>query len=342
MEDSVGVVAYRRSGSRIELERPVTSLRFRYHGRLLREGSRDYKSHAWIQPSEVRLTEITLWYPIFYDGKSEVPWPPEPATGVLSVSPAEEVNWFTSGISVGPNRFEFREPSDLVLVGVPFAATSYPGRPEFLIASTRHESLARTARFTWDALARHIGPARSSLMNIVEFPATGTTNGLAFLSSNLIVLSSATCNYVVERTPRALRVVAHEMAHRWFGGDLRPVGPGTRWLAESFAEYYAWIVVREELGEDEYRKIVEEATKQAGEVPTRILALGWDDERVYSAGTLGVQALAELVGQQHLDNVIRRMHDGGMLWSVANLFEHLRASRADRRIESFQREWGLE
>jgi aminopeptidase N len=114
------------------------------------------------------------------------------------------------------------------------------------------------------------------LINVVEFPATGTTSGLAFLSSNLIVLSSATCNYVVEKTPRALRVVAHEMAHRWFGGDLRPVGPGTRWLAESFAEYYAWTVVREQLGAEEYRKVIEEVTKRAGQIPTRILALGWD------------------------------------------------------------------
>ncbi|MCW5818040.1 MAG: hypothetical protein KIT84_43990 [Labilithrix sp.] len=343
LEDANGPVRYRRNGSRIELERPVSAARFRYHGQLGREGNRDFKSRAWVQPGEVRLTEITIWYPVFYEGASDVPWPPEPGTGILSVSSTENLSWFTSGIPIGANRFEFREPSDLVVVGVPFASATYAGRPELRIASPRHEALAVPARSTWDALAGHLGPARTSLISIVEFPATGTTNGLAFLSSNLVVLSSATCNYVVERTPRALRVVAHEMAHRWFGGDLRPVGPGTRWLVESFAEHYAWVVVREQLGDEQLQKIVEETTKQAGEVPTSILALGWEDERVYSAGTLGVRALAERVGQQRLDDVIRRMHVDRVPWSVATLFEELRRSGADvRQLSSFQRDWGLE
>ncbi len=342
LEGHDGPIGFRRRGSRIDLDRPLSAGRIRYHGQLVRDGARDYKSHAWIRPGEVRLTEITLWYPVVYEGEGDVPWPPHPATGVLTITSPDELSWHTSGHPLGRNTFELREPGDLVLVGVPFPATTYPGRPELRIASPRHDALAAPARSTWNALAAHLGPARTPLITIVEFPATGTSNSLAFLSSDLMVLSSAMTSLVVDDTPRALRMVAHEMAHRWFGGDLRPAGLGVRWLAESFAEYYAWLVVRDRFGEAAYRRVVEDTVSEAGEVPTPILSLDWDDERVYTAGALGVRALADVVGQARLDDVIRRIDRDELPWTVETLVTQLRAAGADpTQLASFERTWGL-
>src|SRR5262245_23794574 len=53
LADKNGPISYKRNGGRIDLDRPVTTVRIRYHGRLTREGEQDFKSDAWIQPGEV-------------------------------------------------------------------------------------------------------------------------------------------------------------------------------------------------------------------------------------------------------------------------------------------------
>lgn len=340
LADDDGPVAFRRDATRVFSERPLNHARFRYHGRLVREGERDFKSHAWILPTEVRLTEVTLWYPVFYDGDGDTPWPPEPVIGKMSVAPIEGLEWVSSGTALGDDRFEFREPSDLVLVGVPFERVTYPGEPTFEIVSPRHASLAPKLRATWDAHARRLGPGNAGAIHVVEFPATGAQNGLAFLSSNLIVLSSQTCDAIAEGTPRSQRVIAHEVAHRWFGGHLRPVGPGTRWLVESFAEHYASLFVRERLGDEEHARVIAELEANAGAIPVDVLSLGWTDDRVYSAGALGVRALADAVGQSTLDDAIRRIHENDLEWSVKQLVEQLGPDESGQ-IERFRQKWGL-
>jgi hypothetical protein len=340
LADADGPIEFRRDRTRIDVTRPLGAVKFRYHGRLERTGERDFKSHAWVLPSEVRLTEVALWYPVFYDGESATPWPPEPATGTMFVAPIDGLEWVSSGTRVDDGRFEFRDPSDLVLVGVAFERVVYGGEPTFEIVSPRHAALAPTLRATWDAHARRLGSANAGTIHVVEFPATGTQNGLAFLSSNLIVLSSKTCDAVAEGAPRSQRVIAHEMAHRWFGGHLRPVGPATRWLSEAFAEHYASLFVRERLGEAEYRDVIAELEADAGEIPVDVSALGWNDDRVYTAGTLGVRALANAVGQSSLDAAVRHIHENDLEWSLKQLIEHLQRDGSPE-LERVRRQWGL-
>jgi aminopeptidase N len=158
----------------------------------------------------------------------------------------------------------------------------------------------------------------------------------------LIVLSSRTCDAVAENTPRSQRVIAHEMGHRWFGGHLRPVGPATRWLSEAFAEYYAWLFVRAQLGDEAWQAVVDEVGAEAGETPTAIAALGWADDRVYTAGTLGVKALADAVGQATLDAAVREIVERDAEWSVESLFRALESSGADpHALATFRERWGL-
>jgi hypothetical protein len=195
------------------------------------------------------------------------------------------------------------------------------------------------------AFAAHVhrfGPLRDARVKVIEFPATGTTNPLGFLSSNVIVLNSAMCDYIAGGPPDALQVVSHELAHRWFGGVLRANGSGTRWLVESFAEYYSWRSLREVLGEEQFARATSDARNSAGPVPVRISSLGWNDDHVYAAGALGVLALAEAVGEAHLDGAIRSIGAARSEWSVPSLFDALiTAGAARRNVERFRAEWGI-
>lgn len=337
-----------RDKNRVDLPRPITSFHVRYHGRLLRKGGdRDFKTDAWMEPGGVRLTEATAFYPILYDGEGTFPWPPVPGVGRIEVGAVEGLHWVTSSQRQDGKTFWFIEPSDFVLVGVPFESTSIPLSPPHSsvsldVYSPRSAALGPVLTAAFGAHLDRFGPLREPKMNVVEFDSTGTNNGLAFLTSSLIVLSAKTCDYVVQGTPRALRVVSHEFAHRWFGGDLRATGPATRWLVEAFAEYYAWRVVREKLGEPALQTILSEVRSQAGTVPVRIPDLGWDDERVYTAGALGVLALADAAGEHRLDAAVRTIVSSRGEWSAANLLRVLREQGADvGALDGFRSAWGL-
>lgn len=341
-------VPYTRTKSRIDLPQPVSTFRIRYHGRLERSGgTRDFKSAAWLDADEVRLTEITAFYPLFFDGSGAVPWPPVPGVGMLTVKRALGLNWVASSQEREGETFAFTRPSDFVLVGVPFDGSILTlDPPNEAFALTVYSPRATALRpMLVEAMGEHLtrfGPLGERAMNIVEFPATGTENGLAFLTSNLIVLSSKTCDYVAQSTPRALRVVSHEFAHRWFGGVLRARGPAIRWLVESFAEYYAWRVVRTKHGDAPLADVLREVRKDAGPVPVRIPDLGWEDERVYTAGSLGVLALADAVGETVLDQAIRSIVRAKSEWSAGALFEAIREAHGDPgKLERFSSDWGF-
>lgn len=342
-------VPFSRNKNRIEVTELLATFDVRYHGHLERRpGARDFKSDPWVSPDEVRLTEVTAFYPIFFDGTGDFPWPPVAGTGRLTVAPAPHLTWVTSSQRQEGETFVFSSPSDFVLVGVPFTATTIPVRTrsanvDLSVCSPRASALGPQLVSAMSEHLERFGPLREPTMNVVEFPATGTTNGLAFLTSNLIVLSSKTCDYVAQGTPRALRVVAHELAHRWFGGLLRATGPGTRWLVESFAEYYAWRVVRAKAGVAAYDEVLAQVRKEAGSVPTSIPALGWEDDRVYSAGSLGVLALGEAVGEASLDRAVRTISEAEGEWSADALFRALTSSGADReRLERWRSDWGFD
>ena len=102
------------------------------------------------------------------------------------------------------------------------------------------------------------------------------------------------------------------------------------------------MVVRDALGEAAYRDAVAETEKAAGPTPVRISELGWEDERVYTAGTLGLKALAEAVGETALHDAVRQIHRGHRAWSVDGLFGALAAANVDEpTLRRFRAEWGL-
>jgi aminopeptidase N len=57
-------------------------------------------------------------------------------------------------------------------------------------------------------------------------------------------------------------VVAHEIAHQWWGNLVVPQGPGAGWLAEAFAEYSSIMYIEHTAGEKAFRRALWDAKQQ--------------------------------------------------------------------------------
>lgn len=54
--------------------------------------------------------------------------------------------------------------------------------------------------------------------------------------------------------PRLVRLIAHEIAHQWFGDSVSAATWSDLWLSEGFATYFAALFVQREDGEDAFQK----------------------------------------------------------------------------------------
>ncbi len=58
------------------------------------------------------------------------------------------------------------------------------------------------------------------------------------------------------------KVIAHEIAHQWWGNLVLPRGPGAGWLAEGFAEYSSLLYVGHANGEQAFRRALWEEKQE--------------------------------------------------------------------------------
>jgi aminopeptidase N len=98
----------------------------------------------------------------------------------------------------------------------------------------------------------------------------------------------------------AERLVAHELAHQWFGNSLTVAGWRHIWLNEGFAKYAEWLWSEQSDGDP--------AAAHAARAWTKIAALPQDlrvadpgvrrmfDDRVYERGALALHALRRALG----------------------------------------------
>lgn len=113
----------------------------------------------------------------------------------------------------------------------------------------------------------------------------------------------------VDGSRGAERLVAHELAHQWFGNSLTVARWRDIWLHEGFACYAEWLWAEESGGRS--------AAAQARSAHARLAALPQDlaigdpgaaamfDDRVYQRGALTLQALRERVGDAAFFDVLR-------------------------------------
>jgi aminopeptidase N len=110
---------------------------------------------------------------------------------------------------------------------------------------------------------------------------------------------------------RTDEVVAHELAHQWFGDSLTCYGWRELWLNEGFAEYYAWRWQEPIYGPEFAADTVRSWHRRAKRDPAPMAARSWsksgarDNNAVYSRGASVLFLLERTLGREIFDEAIR-------------------------------------
>ncbi|MEO7449191.1 MAG: M1 family metallopeptidase [Humibacillus sp.] len=141
------------------------------------------------------------------------------------------------------------------------------------------------------------------------------------------------------------RLVAHELAHQWFGNSLTVTSWRDIWLNEGFACYAEWLWSEASGGPS--------AATLAAQHHVRLAALPQDivvadpgphamfDDRVYKRGALTVHALRRHLGEQAFDTMLRswvQEHEYGSV-STASFVDHVVDHEPSPGAEALLRDW---
>jgi hypothetical protein len=194
---------------------------------------------------------------------------------------------------------------------------------------------SRVLRF----LRQAFGPPATEHLWLIEIPGDEVNN---FVVDGLVAISRG--SYArLERSPTYLSgMLAHELAHLWWGDLVNAVGPGARWLTEGFAEYCRYLYERAAGGEPlawSYRNLlmVRQFAGRASPPLTGVEAIGEDEGLYYQKGAFVLQMLAGEIGEDTLLAVLRRFAQqyGGRTATVEDFI----AIAGGRRMGWFFDQW---
>ncbi len=200
------------------------------------------------------------------------------------------------------------------------------------------ERFVRSAQATLTVLSERLGPYPHRQLKIVSAPDPGM-GATAF--PGLITVRDGLAAMRPDEDPRdvdfAFAVMAHEVAHQWWGHRLVPaLVEGAPLLTESLAWYSAMDVVEATLGPDHLRRLVGVlrqaylAPRPESGVP---LLRAVDHFDAYRKGPFAMVALREYVGAERVDTALRRLlveYGGGPpLATSLDLYRELRAVTPD-------------
>jgi hypothetical protein len=169
--------------------------------------------------------------------------------------------------------------------------------------------MAREPFRVLDFYRQAFGPRLTNRLTVIEIPDEGVRN---LAVDGLVAISRASYRRL-EQSPTYLSgLLAHELAHLWWGDLVQPTGSGARWLTEGFAEFSRYLYERHTGGEPldwSYRNLV--VVRQfAGREPPPLAdasAEGEDESLYYQKGAFVLHMLATEIGEQRVLAAMRRL-----------------------------------
>jgi hypothetical protein len=182
------------------------------------------------------------------------------------------------------------------------------------------DSMVASTKASLEYYSRHFGPYQHQQFRIIEFPRYAA---FAQAFPNTIPYSEA-IGFIARVDPDNPKdvdypyfVTAHEAAHQWWAHQVIGArAQGGTMLSESFAEYSALMVLKQRYGEARMRKFLAyeldrylrgRAFEQKKELPlARVENQGYIH---YSKGSLVMYALQDLIGEDKVNGVLRKLRD---------------------------------
>ena len=197
------------------------------------------------------------------------------------------------------------------------------------------DRLLRSARASLDYYTTRFGPYPHRFLQFVEQP--GNFMGMGVDGSG--VVTGGEGFFLLD--PRgegldvAFEVVAHEVAHLWWGGQLRYApAEGAIVLSESLAWYSAMQVVEETRGREQLRRFMRLMREPDPWPPIRTglpLLRAMDPYAGYRKGAFVMYALSRYVGEERVNGALAGLlqKKAGSLATTLDLYRELQAAAPD-------------
>ena len=194
----------------------------------------------------------------------------------------------------------------------------------------------RSVRASLDYYTEQFGPYPYSHIRLVEHPG----HGLGMHAEAITIDYQEGFSLLnPEDGPRGLDlpfyVVAHEVAHQWWGSRLAAYVEGAPLLSESLASYSAYQVVKGTYGHEHLRRLLSRL-RTVDDIPrTRAappLLRATDPFLFYRKGPFAMYALSEYMGEERVNEALRRLlmqHASGALLTTLDLYRELQAATLD-------------
>lgn len=175
------------------------------------------------------------------------------------------------------------------------------------------EGLKASLRYNTELFA----PYPYQEIRIVEFPHT-ENNYSATLTANNIPASEVLFNINAESMKGKFNlpfyVVAHELAHEWFGNQMIPAdAEGAKMLTESIAEYLTLCVYREHFGDSlsgnflaaQRNRYLRGKRKESEEEMPLNRVLAHQEYIAYGKGAIAFDIIAEAIGRDAMNSILQ-------------------------------------